>query len=94
MLARLFNRCLLRPGDVTPSQAELKVMGVFNPGVVETPQGIVLLVRVAETARERQPGYVALPRRDGGANRVVLDWLREAKHRCHWTNPFSAGLRG
>lgn len=59
------------------SQADLKVIGTFNPGAVETPQGIVLLVRVAEAARETRPGRVALPRWDTAGHRAVLDWLRE-----------------
>lgn len=77
MIRRLFNRCLVRPGDVPASQDDLKVIGTFNPGAVETPEGIVLLVRVAEMARESRPGFVALPRWDATARRAVLDWLRE-----------------
>jgi len=73
----LFHHCLLRPGDVPPSQDDLKVVGAFNPGAVETPEEVVLLVRVAEAAREQRAGYVALPRWDRGANRVVLDWFTE-----------------
>ena len=74
MLKRLFNRCLLRPSDLKPSQADLEVIGVFNPGVVATDQGIVLLVRVAEQAKERRPGQTALPRWDFHSRRIVLDW--------------------
>src|SRR5688572_6740068 len=75
MLPRVFHRCLLRPSDMKPSQDDLKVIGAFNPGAVETPQGIVLLVRVAQTAREQRVGHVALPRWDSGSARVVLDWV-------------------
>ena len=77
MIERVFNRCLLRPEDLAPSQADLKVIGTFNPGAVETADGVRLLVRVAETVREERPGYVALPRWDVGARRVVVDWLGE-----------------
>jgi predicted GH43/DUF377 family glycosyl hydrolase len=74
MLKRLFNRCLLEPSDLKPSQPDLQVIGVFNPGVVATDQGIVLLVRVAEHAKERRPGQTALPRWDFHSRRIVLDW--------------------
>ncbi len=77
MIQRVFNRCLVRPSEVAPSQAELQVIGAFNPGAVETPDGICLLVRVAETFRETRTGRVALPRWDVGAGQVVADWLGE-----------------
>jgi predicted GH43/DUF377 family glycosyl hydrolase len=74
MIERLFNRCLLRPSDLKPSQEDLQVIGVFNPGVIATDRGIVLLVRVAEQAAERRPGHTAWPRWDLESKRVVLDW--------------------
>ena len=75
-LPRDFNTCLLRPADLAPSQRDLEVIGVFNPGVIETEHGIVLLVRVAEQARERRLGYTALPRWDIPRGNVVLDWTK------------------
>jgi predicted GH43/DUF377 family glycosyl hydrolase len=77
MIPRIFNRCLLRPGDLSASQDDLKVIGAFNPGVVETPDGVRLLVRVAESVREQRPGQVALPRWDPAAGRGVVDWVGE-----------------
>jgi predicted GH43/DUF377 family glycosyl hydrolase len=74
MLRRLFNRCLLRPSDFKPSQPDLEVIGAFNPGVVATERGIVILVRVAEQSAEQRNGQVGLPRWDSSAKRVVLDW--------------------
>lgn len=76
MIPRLFNRCLLRPDDLPASRDDLKIVGVFNPGAVATPHGVVLLVRVAECVREVRPGYVALPRWDAASGRVVADWER------------------
>jgi predicted GH43/DUF377 family glycosyl hydrolase len=77
MIPRLFNRCLLRPGDLTPSQEDLKVAGVFNPGAVATAGGVILLVRVAERACESRPGFIGLPRWEITSGRVVTDWLGE-----------------
>jgi predicted GH43/DUF377 family glycosyl hydrolase len=76
MIPRLFHRCLLRPEDLVPSQSDLKVVGVFNPGAGATTDGIVLLVRVAECVRETRPGFVGLPRWDLASGRVVVDWQR------------------
>src|SRR5688572_15454800 len=73
-LQRGFNTCLLRPGDVPPSRPDMEVIGVFNPGVIETPEGMVLLVRVAEQAAVRRAGYTALPRWDAEQRSLVIDW--------------------
>jgi predicted GH43/DUF377 family glycosyl hydrolase len=73
-LNRLFNKCLLRPADFTSSQDDLEVIGAFNPGAVATDDGIILLVRIAEQARERRAGYTSLPRWEPASQRVVIDW--------------------
>src|SRR5687768_3372828 len=73
-LDRGFNACLLRPADVPPSRPHLEVIGVFNPGAIQTDDGIVLLVRVAEQAAEKRNGYTALPRWDVEQNNYVIDW--------------------
>ena len=73
-LRRLYNACLLRPEDFAPSHPELEVIGAFNPGVIQTAEGVVLLVRIAEQAAERRAGQTALPRWDATSRRVVLDW--------------------
>ena len=78
MLPRLFNRCLLRPEDLSPSQQDLKIAGVFNPGAASTPEGVVLLVRVAEAVAETRPGFVGLPRWEPTLGRVTIDWLLES----------------
>ncbi len=77
MIPRLFNCCLLHPEDMPPSQDDVRVAGVFNPGAAATNAGVVLLVRVAECVRETRPGFVGLPRWDVGTGRIVIDWMRE-----------------
>lgn len=76
MLRRLYNECLLRPSDLRPSREDMEVIGVFNPGAIATNEGVVLLVRVAEQARERRLGFTALPRWDSESRSVLIDWLR------------------
>src|SRR6266566_3040432 len=71
---RLFNQCLLRPVDFKASQPDLEVMGAFNPGAIATDKGVVILVRVAEQARERRQGQTALPRWDAESRKIVIDW--------------------
>jgi predicted GH43/DUF377 family glycosyl hydrolase len=75
---RLSTRLLLRPGDVTPSRDDFKVVGVFNPGAVRTADEVVLMVRVVEQPRERRPGFTGLPRWDP-AGGLTVDWIPEAE---------------
>jgi beta-1,2-mannobiose phosphorylase / 1,2-beta-oligomannan phosphorylase len=76
VLERHFNACMLRPNDIKPSHGNLEVVGSFNPGAVQTPRGIALLVRVAEQPREQRTGFIGLPRWEA-SNGVVIDWLPE-----------------
>jgi predicted GH43/DUF377 family glycosyl hydrolase len=79
MLRRLFNACLLRPQDVSPSRDDMEVIGVFNPGAALTESGVVLLLRIAERPKERRTGYVPSPRWDAATKNVVVDWLKAAE---------------
>ncbi len=74
---RIFSHCLLRPEDVAPSQDDMHVVGVFNPGVAMTPGGPVLLVRVAEAPKTRA-GWIGLPRWNVRESRIECDWVHEA----------------
>jgi beta-1,2-mannobiose phosphorylase / 1,2-beta-oligomannan phosphorylase len=73
-LERLFNKCLLRPSDVPPSRPDMEVIGVFNPGAVQTDDGIVLLVRVAEQPAERRRGFTGIPWWDPQQRTCIIDW--------------------
>ncbi len=79
-MRRLFTRLLVRPEDVPPSNEEFEVVGAFNPGVIATDAGVVLLVRVAERPRERRTGMVALPRWTDG--KLTIDWTAERDLHC------------
>src|SRR5258705_3455821 len=80
LLKRHFNACLLRPADLRPSCPEMEVIGVFNPGAVQTDDGIVLLVRVAEQPVERRMHYTPLPRWDAEQGKCVVDWIHKDDH--------------
>jgi len=74
MLERQFNACLVRPSDLAPSDDRLEIVGTFNPGAVTVKGEVVLLVRVAECAREKRDGYTALPRWDTNDG-LAIDWI-------------------
>lgn len=76
MIRRLFTRLLIDPRDLAPAHAGFEVIGAFNPGVVRTERGSLLLVRVAERPAPQQPGFVDLPRWSAG--QPVVDRLRES----------------
>ena len=76
LLERVSNPCLLRPGDIPPSDERLRVAGVFNPGAAEVDGEVLLLARVAESVRETRPGWRGLPRFAPGEG-LVIDWVRE-----------------
>jgi len=62
VIQRLDNKLLLTPKSFKPSDARLRVIGVFNPGVMRFEDKIIMLARVAETAAEEKPGLVSSPR--------------------------------
>ncbi|HTD86079.1 MAG TPA: glycoside hydrolase family 130 protein [Candidatus Binatia bacterium] len=79
MITRLSSKCLLRPADFQPSQDDLEVIGAFNPGAIQTEDGVVLLVRIAEQAKERRIGHTALPRWNVRKKRVELDCVENTE---------------
>lgn len=82
MLDRLRCECLIKPADVPPSDPRLKVVSVFNPGVVEVDGRIVIVARVAEAVAEVPPGKFALPRWSLGGSagpELVIDRLDESE---------------
>jgi len=76
MIRRLFEKCLLTPSDLHASTAGLEVVSVFNPGVAEYEDSVVLLLRVAEKPAGNFPGYVGSPRWTPELG-IVIDWIPE-----------------
>lgn len=60
-----YKAIIARPEDIKPSSDMMQVVGVFNPGVAEIKKGGVrktlLMMRVAETPKEKPKGEVLLP---------------------------------
>jgi predicted GH43/DUF377 family glycosyl hydrolase len=75
VVRRLWEKLLLRPGDLEPSRDDFEIIGVFNPAAVRADGEVVLLVRVAERPREHRANFTALPRwsADRGWS---IDWAR------------------
>ncbi len=53
---------IITPRDVAPSQPNFEVVGAFNAGVIRVEQETLLLLRVAERLRERDPHAILSPR--------------------------------
>lgn len=84
MLKRQFTNCMIRPGDISPSNDSMHVVGVLNPGAAAFGEGVVLLARVVEQPVETRAGYIASPRVDPEQG-VVVDWLKESEY--HTADP-------
>ena len=70
---------ILTPAMLRSSRPELEVVGVFNPAAIRHDGEVVLLVRVAEAARDVSNGMVAAPVFDVGTGRVeITQWDRNA----------------
>jgi predicted GH43/DUF377 family glycosyl hydrolase len=61
---------------LVPLREDFEVVGVFNPGAARTPNGVVLLVRVAQRPVEKRDGQTGLPRFDPKLG-LTIDWYPE-----------------
>lgn len=52
---------LLEPHQITPSQPDWQVIGVFNPGAIRFGDETLLLVRIAERPRPSSDRWIACP---------------------------------
>ena len=73
-MQRLEANPLIRPVDVVPSRDDFEVVGTFNAGATRLGNETVLLVRVAEKPKHRQPDCVIVPIWD--AQRGDIELLR------------------
>lgn len=60
-MRRLAENPLVGPSDVRPTRDDFEVVCAFNPGVARLGEETLLLLRVAERPREREPGTVVAP---------------------------------
>jgi predicted GH43/DUF377 family glycosyl hydrolase len=69
---------ILTPAMLRPSQPELEVVGVFNPGVTRHDGTVVALLRIAERQRVASPGEVAATIYNADSRRLeVRRWQRD-----------------
>ncbi len=61
MIQRLSQNPLIQPSDVRPSRPDFEVIGAFNAGVARIGDEVILLLRVAERLKERDPDWVTAP---------------------------------
>lgn len=73
MIPRLFTHKLLSPSDLEPSDPRMRVVGVFNPGVVEVEGRTAILARVVEQPIEIRDGFLPSPHYSNGE--LIIDWL-------------------
>jgi beta-1,2-mannobiose phosphorylase / 1,2-beta-oligomannan phosphorylase len=66
---------IIKPGDVKPSRADFKVVGVFNCGATRFKGGILLLMRVAETPINNNPKKECVPLLDVKTGKLVVKEL-------------------
>jgi predicted GH43/DUF377 family glycosyl hydrolase len=77
MTVCIARRKLLGPDSLEPTRPGWRVVGAFNPAVVERPGGkVALWVRVAEQPTEERAGWIALPRWEIGFGPTV-EWQPE-----------------
>ena len=70
---------IITPAMIRPSREDLEVVGVFNPAAIQHGNEVVLLLRVAEAARDTPPGEIAAPVWDPASNRLMVKrWRRDA----------------
>ena len=71
---------ILTPEVIPPSDPDLEVVGVFNPGVVRHAGEVVLLLRVAEAPRKISAAEVAAAIYDAEAQRLeIRRWQRDGE---------------
>ncbi len=72
----MVNKCKANPlitkFDIKASRPDFEVMGVFNPGVAQAGDEVVLLLRVAERPLQRYPESYSCPVFDRKTGKVVV----------------------
>jgi beta-1,2-mannobiose phosphorylase / 1,2-beta-oligomannan phosphorylase len=76
VLKRLFTHCVVTPEDMPVTDDRLEVIGAFNPAVAEVDGEVLLLVRVAESLKEKRDGRCSVPRFEPG-RALHVEWLED-----------------
>lgn len=78
---------IIKPGDVKPSRADFKVVGVFNCGVARFKGEILLLMRVAETPINNNPKKECITLLDVKTGKLVLKELSKSDSTIVFSDP-------
>ena len=78
------RKLLIRPKDLIPSQPELQVDCVFNAGVCTQGAEIILLLRVAESPKEKKNKRGVVTMAEG---RQIVQWFEVDDPRYDFTDP-------
>lgn len=72
---RLSTKLILKPSDFEPSHPNLKVVGVFNPGVVRYQDQVLALVRVSEGPKKSDDNFFYSPKIviEDGKRQLIID---------------------
>lgn len=78
---------IIKPGDVKPSRADFKVVGVFNCGVARFKGEILLLIRVAETPINNNPKKECITLLDVKTGKLVVKELSKSDSTIDFSDP-------
>jgi beta-1,2-mannobiose phosphorylase / 1,2-beta-oligomannan phosphorylase len=78
---------IIKPGDVEPSRADFKVVGVFNCGVTRFKGEILLLMRVAEKPINNNPKKECVPLLDIKAGKLVVKEFDKVDSSIDFSDP-------
>jgi predicted GH43/DUF377 family glycosyl hydrolase len=78
---------IIKPGDVKPSRADFKVVGVFNCGVTRFKGEILLLMRVAEKPINNNPKKEYVPLLDVKAGKLVVKEFNKVDSSIDFSDP-------
>lgn len=71
-IVRAAENPILRPENVRPSREDFEVIGVFNAGVVQHGDEVILLLRVAERPRAQREDVVLSPIYEVAAGEITI----------------------
>ena len=74
MIKRIRQALLIKPSYLKPSQDNLEIIGVFNPGAIRVKNSIYILMRVAERPAEKRKGFFSSPGAENGS--IKIDWFK------------------
>jgi predicted GH43/DUF377 family glycosyl hydrolase len=85
---------ILTPAIIPPSRPDLEVVGVFNPAVTQHEGRVLLLLRVAEAARDARTHEVTAPVYDSVTGHLEIKRWRRDAHGVDASDPRTVAVGG